>query len=467
MPQPTLQPTGQRGWGGILRGKKARPLERLTEWGILVVSFSTIALIFLIFLFVGREAWPICVGKVSSAAVRDLLPASQIGNHSIPELLDYLEIKRADAKDKIRQLSVGLAGDLKDTPAAELAARLQREPDAFRARLLQEFPVEFEAAAYRLRGANPALTDESLPALRDLAAQELNDWLVALVEIREEAFQEIPANVKNDPDARVNTASWRYLVLPHRWTGYERPEYIWQPIGNIHKYNLIPLVIGTLKTTLVGLLFAVPLALAAAIYVSQLAAPRIREFVKPGIELLSGIPSVVLGTFALLVMASFLQKLFGYEVRLNAFVAGIALGLAVIPLVFSIAEDALTSVPRAYSQAALALGASQWQAAYQIVLPAALPGVFAAVVLGLGRALGETMIVLLVCSASVVSWDIFDSARSVTATIAAEMAEAVSGGHHYRILFLLGALLFAVTFVTNLAGELVMHRFKAKLEGKG
>ena len=436
------------------------------EWGILAVSFSTIALIFLIFLFVGREAWPICVGKVSSAAVREVLPAQEINRHSIPELLEYLEVDRAGANDKIRQLTAGLAADLKETPAADLAARIQPEPDPFRSRLLEEFSADFGVAANRLREAHPGLSAAALPALRELAAQELKDWMVALMEIREEALHEIPANVKKDPDARVNTASWRYLVFPHQWAGYERPEYIWQPIGNIHKYNLIPLVIGTLKTTLVGLLFAVPLALAAAIYVSQLASPRIREFVKPGIELLSGIPSVVLGTFALLVMATFLQRWLGYEVRLNAFVAGIALGLAVIPLVFSIAEDALTSVPRAYSQAALALGSSKWQAASQIVLPAAIPGVFAAVVLGFGRAIGETMIVLLVCSASVVSWDVFDSARSVTATIAAEMAEAVSGGHHYRILFLLGALLFAVTFVTNLVGEFVMHRYKAKLEGK-
>jgi ABC-type phosphate transport system permease subunit len=144
--------------------------------------------------------------------------------------------------------------------------------------------------------------------------------------------------------------------------------------------------------------------------------------------LLSGIPSVVIGFFTLLVMATVLQSVFHYQTRLNAFVAGIALGFAVIPVIFSIAEDALTSVPRAYTQAALALGASRWQTAWQIVLPAALPGVFAATVLGFGRAIGETMIVLMVCSASVMSWSIFDSARSITTTIAAEMAEAVSGG---------------------------------------
>ncbi|NLH73850.1 MAG: phosphate ABC transporter permease subunit PstC [Verrucomicrobia bacterium] len=292
------------------------------------------------------------------------------------------------------------------------------------------------------------------------------DTLKTLMEVRIEAQVEIPPQFREDKDARINTTEWRYLLKPHQWTGYDRPVYIWQPIGWIKKYNIIPLLIGSVKPTLVGLLFATPLAIGAAIYVSQLAGDRTRELVKPAIELLSGIPSVVIGFFALLVMASVLQSLFRYEVRLNAFVAGIALGIAVIPIVFSISEDALTSVPRSYTQAALALGASRWQTAYQIVLPAALPGVFAAVVLGFGRAIGETMIVLMICSASVVSWNIFESARGITTTIAAEMAEAVTGGHHYRILFMLGALLFAVTFLSNLAGDIIIHRLKAKLEGK-
>jgi phosphate transport system permease protein len=124
-------------------------------------------------------------------------------------------------------------------------------------------------------------------------------------------------------------------------------------------------------------------------------------------------------------------------------------------------------VPRSYTQAALALGSSKWQAAWQIVLPAALPGVFAAVVLGFGRAIGETMIVLMASgNASIVSWSLFDSTRTMTATIAAELAEAVFGGHHYRLLFLVGALLFVVTFVSNLVGDVVIHRLKGKLEGR-
>lgn len=451
---------------GIHRGHRARPLERFVEWGILGVSFSTIAVIFLIFLFVGKEAWPLLFGQVSSAAVKDVIPAAETGTRPVAELFAYLEISQDDARDKIRQLGGLLTKELNETPAGELPAKLKVEPDPVRAKLLAAFPTDFNRAAVRISTTVPNLNTQPVAVLRELVGVQFKDWLQTLMEIRQEAFNEIPAHVKSDPDARANTTEWRYLLQPHQWADYDKPEYIWQPIGNIHKYNIVPLLIGTLKTTLISLLFAVPLSLGAAIYVSQLAGPRAKEIIKPAIELLSGIPSVVMGIFALLVMATFLQKLFGYQVRLNAFVAGLALGLAVIPLVFSIAEDALTSVPRAYSQAALALGASKWQAAYQIVLPSALPGVFAAVVLGFGRAIGETMIVLLVCSASIMSWDVFDSARSITATIAAEMAEAVSGGHHYRILFLLGALLFAVTFITNLIGDFVMHHYKGKLEGK-
>ena len=287
--------------------------------------------------------------------------------------------------------------------------------------------------------------------------------LTALMEVKAEDVREGPA----DKDAEVNSTSWRYLIFPQQWSGYDRPEYIWQPISNIHIYNLIPLIIGSIKSTIVALLFSVPIALCAAIYVSQLASARLKEWLKPGIELLAGIPSVVVGFFALIVMATFLQDVLGYQSRLNAFLAGVALGFAVIPVIFSIAEDALTSVPRSYVQGALALGSSKWETAWKIVVPAALPGIFAAIVLGFGRAIGETMIVLMASgNASIVSWNLFDSTRTMTATIAAELAEAVFGGHHYRILFLIGAILFVVAFLSNLAGDLVMNRLKVRLEGK-
>jgi phosphate transport system permease protein len=379
------------GWMGLQRGHKARPLEWIAEKGIFLVSLSAIVMVFLIFLFVAREALPIILGRMNNASGQTIIPVAEM--------------------DKV--------------PPAQLQAYLGLTPQQF-----------------------AGLDAETKKLMMEVKSEELKE-------------------ASTDKDTRVNTTSWRYLLRPYQWSGYEKPEYIWQPVSRIEKYNIVPLLIGSLKATLVALLFSVPLALGAAIYVSQLAAPRTRELLKPAIELLAGIPSVVLGFFALIVLATVLQNIFGYQSRLNAFVAGIALGLAIIPVVFSIAEDALTSVPRSYSQAALALGSSKWQAAWKIVLPAAIPGVFAAVVLGFGRAIGETMIVLMASgNASIVSWNLFDSTRTVTATIANEMAEAVVGGQHYRVLFMLGALLFVVTFISNLAGELVINRLKHKLEGK-
>jgi phosphate transport system permease protein len=376
---------------GLQRGHRAKPLEWIAEKLIFLVSLSAILMVFLIFIFIGREALPVILGRTNSSLTQKVMAVADMDKVSPKELQDYL--------------------DLTDKQFAEMDRETKQ----------------------------------------------------ALMEARLEEMK----NVSGDKDASINTTSWKYLLLPHQWTGYDKPSYIWQPISEIHKYNIVPLIIGSLKATLIALLVGVPLALAAAVYVSQLARPRIRELAKPVIELLAGIPSVVLGFFALIVMASLLQRVFGYQSRLNAFVAGVALGFSVIPVVFSIAEDALTSVPRSYVQAALALGASRWKAAWQVVLPAALPGVFAAIALGFGRAIGETMIVLMASgNASIVSASIFDSARTITATIAAELGEAVFGSAHYRILFLIGVLLFAVTFITNLIADVVMHRLKGRIEGK-
>ncbi|OHE82433.1 MAG: phosphate ABC transporter permease subunit PstC [Verrucomicrobia bacterium GWF2_62_7] len=364
--------------------------EGLVERGVFLVSLSAILMIFLIFVFVGREALPVALGRTSNARGQKAIAAAEIPKLGPEKLATYLGVTVAELK-------------------------------SYDAEMIRQ-----------------------------------------LVELKGQELKEIA-----NPDARLNTTSWSLMVEPYRWHGYDKAEYIWQPVSEIPKFNIVPLIIGSLKATLVALLLSVPLGVGAAIYVSQLARPALREIVKPTIELLSGIPSVVLGFFALIVMASVLQAVFGYESRLNAFVAGVALGLTVIPIIFTISEDALSSVPKAYTHAALALGASPWKAAWQVVLPAAVPGVFAACVLGFGRAIGETMVVLMASgNASIVSASIFESCRTLTASIAAELAEVVFGGDHYRILFLLGALLFAVTFATNLAGDVVMHRLKQRLEGK-
>jgi phosphate transport system permease protein len=257
------------------------------------------------------------------------------------------------------------------------------------------------------------------------------------------------------------------LVVPRQWPGYDEPAYVWQPVGEIAKLNLVPLFVGTLKVTLLSILFAVPLAVGAAIYVSQYASRRAREVLKPAIELLASIPSVVLGFFALILLATFVQDVLGTTYRLNVIVASCGLTLAIAPLVFTISEDALSAVPKDLVHAALALGARKHQVVLRVVVPAALPGIAAAVILGVGRAIGETLVVLM-ASGNAAVVELFDpttSARTVTATIAAELGEVTQGDPHWRVLFLLGTLLFVVTFFLNRAGAAVIERLHRRLSG--
>lgn len=241
---------------------------------------------------------------------------------------------------------------------------------------------------------------------------------------------------------------------------------VWQPVSDVPKFGLIPLFIGTLKASFVAMLFATPLAILAAVFTSEFASPRLGRTLKPVVELLAGIPSVVLGFFALVVLATWIQDAFGFTMRLNAMAAGIALGIAVLPIIYTITEDALATVPKSFREASLSLGASPWQTAFKVVLPAALPGIFAALVLGFGRAIGETMIVLLASgNASIVSTSLGDSIRTLSATIAAELAEVVFGDGHYRLLFGLGVILFTFTFALNLVGSLYIQRVKRRLLG--
>ncbi len=241
---------------------------------------------------------------------------------------------------------------------------------------------------------------------------------------------------------------------------------IWQPVSDHPKFGLVPLFIGTLKASFVAMLFATPLAILAAIFTSEFAPPRLGRAIKPTVELLAGIPSVVLGFFALVVLATWVQDLFGFTMRLNATTAGVALGLAVLPIIYTVAEDALATVPKAFREASLSLGATPWQTALKVVLPAALPGIFAALVLGFGRAVGETMIVMMASgNASIDSANLGDSIRTLSATIAAELAEVVFGDGHYRLLFGLGVILFGFTFVLNLVGSWYIQRVKKRLLG--
>jgi phosphate transport system permease protein len=233
----------------------------------------------------------------------------------------------------------------------------------------------------------------------------------------------------------------------------------WQPVSSKPKYGLLPLVTGSFKVTIVAVLIAAPIAILSALFTSAFAPKWSKEVLKPTIEILAGFPSVVIGFFALIAMATLLQNVFGFQYRLNAFVGGLALSLAVIPIIYTITEDSLTRVPRVMTEASLALGATKWQTALFVVLPAATPGILAAILLGIGRAFGETMIVLMATgNAAMFSAGFFEPVRTMSASIGAEMAEVVFGDTHYTVLFFIGSILFLFTFTLNAIVELVVRQ---------
>lgn len=229
------------------------------------------------------------------------------------------------------------------------------------------------------------------------------------------------------------------------------------------RYGTFALTVGTLSVTALAIVLAVPFGLGAAIYLSEFCAPRLRETLKVVIELLSAIPSVVWGFIGLTVMSRILVKLTGAPVGVNLLNGGILLALMSVPVIVSIAEDALKAVPDSYREAGVALGATRWQLVYRVLLPAAKNGLLAAVLLGVGRAVGETMAVLMATGHAVnIPGSLFDPVRTLTANIAAELGEAPSGSDHYRVLFLTGTLLFLITLAVNLAADFVVRGIRRK-----
>jgi phosphate transport system permease protein len=233
----------------------------------------------------------------------------------------------------------------------------------------------------------------------------------------------------------------------------------WYPTSATNvRYGTLALTAGTFSVTALAMLIAVPFGLGAAVYLSEFCRPRVRETLKVVIELLAAIPSVVWGFIGLTVMSKLIVRLTGAPVGVNVLNGGIILALMSVPVIVSIGEDALKAVPDSYREAAIALGATRWQLVYRVLLPAARTGLLAAVLLGVGRAVGETMAVLMATGHAVhIPSGILDSVRTLTANIAAELGEAPAGSDHYRVLFLTGLLLFAITFAVNLTADLVVR----------
>ncbi|MCD4822252.1 MAG: phosphate ABC transporter permease subunit PstC [Methanococcoides sp.] len=241
-------------------------------------------------------------------------------------------------------------------------------------------------------------------------------------------------------------------------------ETSWYPSSSPAKFGLLPLLTGSLIVTAGAIILSVPLGIASAIYISELADPKVAQLIKPFVEILAGIPSVVYGFFGLIVVVPLLQDLLDLPTGQTALAGSIMLGMMALPTIISVSEDAINSVPTALKEGSLALGSTKWQTIYRVVLPAALSGISAAVMLGIGRAIGETMTVMMVTGNTAIIPGIpeglFDPVRTMTATIALEMGEVPQGSEHFHALFAVGAVLFLITFIINLIADSVKKKYR-------
>jgi phosphate transport system permease protein len=237
----------------------------------------------------------------------------------------------------------------------------------------------------------------------------------------------------------------------------------WYPTATPPLFGFLAYVVASLRVTGVALFFAVPIGIAAAVFISEFAGRRAKEVVKSVIEFMAAVPSVVYGLMGVYVLGPLVKEAFGLPSALTAFSAGLVLAFMVLPTIISISEDAMHAVPGDLRMASLALGNTRWQTVRKVIVPAASSGIFASVMLGLGRAIGETMVVLMVAGNSMeLTWSLTTSARPLTSVIAGEMGEVVTGSLHYSALFVVGLTLFVVTFLVNLAADLVLERQRAR-----
>ena len=243
-------------------------------------------------------------------------------------------------------------------------------------------------------------------------------------------------------------------------------QFRWYPIED--HYGLLPLIGGTILVTLGAALVAVPLGLATAIYIAEIAPRATRDFLKPIVEILAGLPSVLLGFLGILILSKLIFQTMNVPTGLTAFTGAILLGMMAVPTIVSVAEDALDAVPKTYRNASLAMGATKWQTIWRVTLPAAKSGVLTAIMLGIGRALGETMTVMMVTGNAPIFptglKSLFEPTRTMTATIAAEMGEVANGSTHYQVLFFIGIVLFLISLAVNLAAAGVVFRQKKRSE---
>ena len=245
---------------------------------------------------------------------------------------------------------------------------------------------------------------------------------------------------------------------------------VWDPTNPVEPlYGMVPLLVATLVVTFLSALIAIPIGLGATIYLSEIAHPRIKKVMKPAVEVLAGLPSVMLGFFALTIFARFMWTAFlpwwQPSDYLNLFNGAVFLAIMMVPIMVSLSEDAMNSVPRSLKEASLALGMTRWETVWKVIVPAARPGIVAAIMLSIGRAVGETMVVVMATgSAPQLTWDPFSSGQPMTSTIAIEISEVAFNSTHYYALFELGLVLFAMTFALNYAADWAMRKYTERYQ---
>lgn len=234
---------------------------------------------------------------------------------------------------------------------------------------------------------------------------------------------------------------------------------LWYPTSDPPQFGIVSLIIGTLFVTVLAALIAIPLGVMTALFISEIAPKFLKDILKSGIELLAAIPSVVIGFIGMVTLVPLVRTLFNIPTGLTAFSGSLMLAFMAMPTIISISEDAIRTVPWTYKEGAIALGATKWQTMYRIILPSALPGIVGAIMLGIGRVIGETMAVMMITgNAAHIPESIFDPVRTMTATIAAEMGETVQGSIHYEALFAIGLVLFVITFIVNFVADTFLRK---------
>ena len=413
--------------------------ERAIEWTIRICGWSAIFFVMAIFFFVFRTAFPIVLGTTATA--RAVVTGAD--NDLVLEARE-----RGEAWNGTKLIFV--PGDVSE---------VTWEHDAENKQLL----VRYAAGRSTAEDLVKALATDPLSELFSVELAP-TDRLSA----RKKQAEETP----NSGQGTIPAPDVKRPVLAPTFRGGYEPlnlrEFFtspnWRPSSEVRpQYGILALAVGSLSVALIAMVIAVPFGLGAAVFVSEFCTGRTKETLKIVIEMLAAVPSVVWGFIGMMVLGPLIMKTTGAPVGVNLLNGGIILALMSVPIIVSVGEDALKAVPDSYREAAISLGATRWEIVTRVLFPAAKNGLLAAVLLGVGRAIGETMAVLMATGHAVqIPQSLLDPVRTLTATIAAELGEAVEGGAHYRVLFLIGVVLFAVTFVVNLVADIVVKGVRSE-----